>query len=275
MAGGLENTGGSVWITLDRTLRRPGSHNVGCSAWQREKSQRRYLERVVRRAESWRLRQERWLQGYRAFVRRTLSSHPERDAHAAHIVLTALQTSSNSLSTLAKAVETWKKKDSTPRPRVRLWIKRIRKLRTLYVRRNAMLSTITAQDKDGTARTFTLQGSASDAKGNRSTYVCADLSTAGTPLLLKWENDVKPIGSDGSDKHRVMIQRVIRDSNERPHVFSATLTWSVPRMAASYGPEDVAKDVIAFLVSVCAIAPAPDRIAPSDKVTGMVDNLLP
>lgn len=138
-----------------------------------------------------------------------------------------------------------------------------------------MLSTITAQDKNGTARTFTLQGGASDAKGNRSTYICADLSSAGSPLLLKWENDIKPLGSDGSDKHRVMIQRVFRDSNERPHVFSATLTWSIPRMPGAYGPEDIAKDVIAFLISVCALKAGPDLPVVSDKLTGMADNLLP
>lgn len=254
------------------------------SLFVQQKRWEKYADRAVRLASRARTKQQAHLQRlavkadrrYKALCLQTGHEKVSRDQ--VHFALGELVRPFCALATIAKAMDVVRSK------RTKLFrMRRLRlhhnQLRSLSARRSSMQSSFNLFDTAGTPVTFTLQGGSDDAKGNRASYAATDLSTAGAPVLLKFENQVKPVGSDGSDKHRAMVQYVVRDAQNRPHVFSATLTWSVPRLPSAMHPEATAKDALTFLIGAVAEVrniPGGDSTSiPTDGVSAMVDNLLP
>lgn len=106
-----------------------------------------------------------------------------------------------------------------------------------------MLSTFTVKKADGTTDvTYSLQSAASDS----ASYIDAS-SSLSAPRMVKVSHNLKPIGSTGSDRHTVLAQAVVLDSNNAPQVMSASLTWTVPRSASA--TDILSKDVLAALVN--------------------------
>lgn len=117
-----------------------------------------------------------------------------------------------------------------------------------------MLSTFTVKKADGTTDvTYSLQSAASDS----ASYIDASSSLA-APRLVKVSHNLKPIGSTGSDRHTVLAQAVVLDSNNAPQVMSASLTWTVPRSANA--TDILSKDVLAALVNYLNLAGVRDAL---------------
>lgn len=110
-----------------------------------------------------------------------------------------------------------------------------------------MQQTFTVKKSDGTTNVvYTLRS----ASGNAAEYVDAT-SSPSAPRLAKVSHSLKPIGSRGSDRHTILLQNVILDSDNVPHIVSASVTITVPRAAVV--TDVIVKDVIAATTGYLAL----------------------
>lgn len=117
-----------------------------------------------------------------------------------------------------------------------------------------MLNTFTVKKADGTTDVvYSLQGTASDS----ASYIDASSSLA-APRQVKISHSIKPVGSTGSDRHTVLAQSVIQDTNNVSHVISASLTWTIPR--AAQVTDTLSKDCLAALVNYLALGGVKDSL---------------
>lgn len=110
-----------------------------------------------------------------------------------------------------------------------------------------MLTQFTVKKSDGTTDVvYSLQGSAA----NEASYIDAT-SSLSAPRRVVVSHNIKPIGNSGSDRHTVLAQSVVLDTNNVAHVTSASCTITVPR--ASVATDTVVLDCIAALTNYLAL----------------------
>lgn len=117
-----------------------------------------------------------------------------------------------------------------------------------------MLNTFTVKKADGTTDVvYSLQGTASDS----ASYIDAS-SSLSAPRQVKISHSIKPVGSGGSDRHTVLAQSVVQDTNNVSHVISASLTWTIPR--AAQATDSLSKDCLMALVNYLALGGVKDAL---------------
>lgn len=123
-----------------------------------------------------------------------------------------------------------------------------------------MLNTFTVKKADGTTDVvYSLQSASADS----ASYIDAT-SSLSAPRTVKISHSIKPIGSQGSDRHMVVAQSVVQDANNVAHVMSASLTWTVPR--ATQATETLSKDCLAALRNYLSL---------TGVVDAMIDGIIP
>lgn len=114
-------------------------------------------------------------------------------------------------------------------------------------------NTLTLKNEAASDVVYTLAGTS----GSSSQYVQTG-SSAAQPKKLTIKNDMKPIGSKGSDRHQILLQHVYLDSLGRPQVVSASVQVTVPRDVVI--TDAIAKDVMAGVASAFSISGFKDAL---------------
>lgn len=95
------------------------------------------------------------------------------------------------------------------------------------------------------------------AGGTTVEYVDTSSSPA-APRQMKISHAMKPIGSRGSDRHTVLVQNVVLDSENTPHIISTSVTITVPRAAVV--TDTLVKDVIVAATGYLALPGVSDAL---------------
>jgi len=132
----------------------------------------------------------------------------------------------------------------------------------------AMTTTWSLIGSAGIATDFQLQGNTS----TEATYVAPAAGSAAEPVVMKITNETKPLTSNGSDRHRITIQRVKRDATTNvAHVCSATVVWTVPRARVFTDAE--LKSVWSWLANMMSTTSGSIWIP--RNADELIDNILP
>lgn len=132
----------------------------------------------------------------------------------------------------------------------------------------AMTITWSLIGSNGSTTDFKLQGNTS----TEATYVAPSVGSAAEPVVMKVTNETKPLTSNGSDRHRITVQRVKRDTTTNvAHVCSATVVWTVPR--AGVFTDDDLLDVWSWLANMMSTVSGNTWI--SRNADALIDNILP
>lgn len=132
----------------------------------------------------------------------------------------------------------------------------------------AMTTTWSLIGSDGTTTDFMLQGNTS----TEATYVAPFAGSAAEPVVMKVTNETKPLTSNGSDRHRITVQRVKRDATTNvAHVCSATVVWTVPRAGVFTDAELIS--VWSWLANMMSTVSSGTWVSQNAAV--MIDNILP
>lgn len=111
-----------------------------------------------------------------------------------------------------------------------------------------MLNDITVKASDGTTDIVLDLAS---TMANRVKYMdqATDLQE---PRFLELGHALKPIGSKGSDRHHLLVQHSLLDSEGNPQVVSVKMTITVPRSAAVTSA--IVKDSVAIATNTLALS---------------------
>jgi len=132
----------------------------------------------------------------------------------------------------------------------------------------AMTVTWSLIGSSGSTTDFQLQGNTS----TEATYVAPTVGSAAEPVVMRITNETKPLTSNGSDRHRITVQRVKRDATTNvAHVCSATVVWTVPR-AGVFTDADL-KDVWSWLANMMSTTSGSNWV--SRNADSLIDNILP
>lgn len=111
-----------------------------------------------------------------------------------------------------------------------------------------MLSTFTVKKNDGTTDVvYTLQGNST----TEASYIDTT-SSLSAPRKAIVSHQLKPTGSQGSDRHQVLFQSVVLDANNVPHTISVNMMLTVPR--ATVATDTLVLDAIAATVNYLGLS---------------------
>lgn len=132
----------------------------------------------------------------------------------------------------------------------------------------AMTTTWSLIGSNGSTTDFQLQGNTS----TEAAYVASTIGSAAEPVVMRVTNETKPLTSNGSDRHRITVQRVKRDTTTNvAHICSATVVWTVPRAGVFTDAE--LKDVWSWLANMMSTTSSGTWVP--RNADGLIDNILP